>query len=58
MDGGVRLANCRCTADAAEVDKVTFLGITTATKTLKLDLGRLLGELSPKGELFGAKSSS
>jgi hypothetical protein len=39
--------------DAAAVDKLKPLGITVATKTLKLDLGALLTELNGKGELLG-----
>ena len=39
--------------DTAAVDKLKPLGITVATKTLKLDLGALLTELNDKGEFFG-----
>lgn len=39
--------------DAAAVDKLKSLGITVASKTLKLDLGTLLVELNDKGEFFG-----
>ncbi|MDT7795176.1 MAG: hypothetical protein QOD59_4617 [Mycobacterium sp.] len=39
--------------DAAAVDKLKPLGITVASKTLKLDLGALLTELNGKGEFFG-----
>lgn len=41
------------TTDAAAVDKLKTLGITAATKTLKLDLGALLTQLNDKGEFFG-----
>jgi len=41
------------TTDAAAVDKLKSLGITVASKTLKLDLGALLTELNNKGEFFG-----
>jgi hypothetical protein len=39
--------------DAAAVDRLKPLGITVASKTLKLDLGALLTELNDKGEFFG-----
>ena len=39
--------------DAAAIDKLKALGVTVASKTLKLDLGALLTELNDKGELFG-----
>lgn len=39
--------------DAAAADKLKSLGITVASKTLKLDLGALLNELNSKGEFFG-----
>ena len=41
------------TTDAAAVDKLKRLGVTVASKTLKLDLGALLTELNAKGEFFG-----
>jgi hypothetical protein len=41
------------TTDAAAIDKLKSLGITVASKTLKLDLGALLTELNNKGEFFG-----
>ena len=41
------------TTDAAAGEKLKTLGITVATKTLKLDLGALLTELNAKGEFFG-----
>ena len=41
------------TTDAAAGEKLKTLGITVATKTLKLDLGALLTELNAKGESFG-----
>jgi hypothetical protein len=39
--------------DAAAIDKLRSLGVTVASKTLKLDLGALLTELNDKGEFFG-----
>jgi hypothetical protein len=39
--------------DAAAIDKLKSVGITVASKTLKLDLGALLTELNDKGEFFG-----
>ena len=41
------------TTDAVAIDKLKSLGITVASKTLKLDLGALLTELNNKGEFFG-----
>lgn len=41
------------TTDAAAGEKLKTLGVTVASKTLKLDLGALLTELNAKGELFG-----
>jgi hypothetical protein len=41
------------TTDAAAIDKLKSVGITVASKTLKLDLGALLTELNTKGEFFG-----
>ena len=40
-------------SDAAAVDKLRSLGVTVASKTLKLDLGALLTELNDRGEFFG-----
>jgi Esterase-like activity of phytase/Bacterial Ig domain len=39
--------------DADATAKLSGAGITVAAKTLKLDLGGLLTQLNPKGELFG-----
>jgi hypothetical protein len=39
--------------DADATAKLGAAGITVAAKTLKLDLGGLLTQLNPKGELFG-----
>jgi len=39
--------------DAAAIEKLKTVGIATATKTLKLDLGAMLVELNAKGEFFG-----
>jgi Esterase-like activity of phytase len=39
--------------DAAAIDKLRSLGVTVASKMLKLDLGALLTELNDKGEFFG-----
>jgi hypothetical protein len=41
------------TTDTEAVAALTAKGITTATKTLKLDLGGLLTEFNAKGEFFG-----
>jgi len=40
-------------SDAAAVDKLRSLGVTVASKPLKLDLGALLTELNDRGEFFG-----
>jgi hypothetical protein len=39
--------------DAAATDKLKAVGITVATKSLKLDLGDLLRSLSADGDFFG-----
>jgi hypothetical protein len=39
--------------DAAAADRLKPLGITLASKTMKLDLGALLIDLNGKGEFFG-----
>ena len=39
--------------DAAAIEKLKGMGITVASKTLKLDLGALVTELNSKGEFFG-----
>jgi hypothetical protein len=41
------------TTDAEAIEKLKAVGITVASKTLKLDLGGLLAELNDKGEFFG-----
>jgi hypothetical protein len=41
------------TTDATAIEKLKTVGITVASKTLKLDLGALLVELNGKGEFFG-----
>ncbi len=41
------------TTDAAAIEKLKSLGITVASKSLKLDLGALLIRLNDKGEFFG-----
>lgn len=41
------------TTDADAIAKLKAAQITVATKTLKLDLGELIGSLSPKGDFFG-----
>jgi hypothetical protein len=41
------------TTDAAAIDKLKAAGFVVATKTLKLDLGALVHELSANGDFFG-----
>lgn len=53
VDGTALETAVGVTTDTEAVAALKAKGITTATKTLKLDLGGLLTELNAKGEFFG-----
>lgn len=53
IDGKALETAIGVTTDTDAVAALKAKGITTATKTLKLDLGGLLDELNAKGEFFG-----
>ena len=53
VDGQPIEAYVGVTTDAEAVQKLQSADIEVVSKTLKLDLGGLLTELNPKGELFG-----
>jgi hypothetical protein len=53
LDGKAVETTVGVTDDAAAVAKLQALGITPATKEVKLDLGALVTSLNDKGEFFG-----